>query len=95
VLAYTNITSLVVWLNWWAAANEEQGSRDLGKWLGVLVALAIGSTIAASLGDWCVSSRIVDSAVVPILMILRQVLVTMINKSGQYFHEVLLNTTSR
>lgn len=41
-----------IWLKWWAEANEKHPNQNLGKWLGVYTALAIGAISACLFGTW-------------------------------------------
>jgi hypothetical protein len=41
-----------LWLAWWADANAIAPNTDLGKWLGVYSALAIGAMISLLVGTW-------------------------------------------
>lgn len=49
-----------IWLNWWAEANARNPNGDLGKWLGVYIALGIGAVIATVVAFWW------DTATLPI-----------------------------
>ncbi|KAH8806029.1 ABC transporter [Xylogone sp. PMI_703] len=41
-----------MWLNWWAESNATNPNGELGKWLGVYVALGVGASIAALIAFW-------------------------------------------
>ncbi|KAF7552267.1 hypothetical protein G7Z17_g4442 [Cylindrodendrum hubeiense] len=41
-----------VWLGWWAKKAAEEGTKNLGKWLGVYVVLGLGSLFGSSCGIW-------------------------------------------
>jgi hypothetical protein len=41
---------IVIWLGWWATASAKRPNEDLGKWLGVYVALGVGAILGALLG---------------------------------------------
>ncbi|KAL2000415.1 hypothetical protein VTN02DRAFT_3099 [Thermoascus thermophilus] len=40
----------ILWLKWWAQANTANPNADLGKWIGVYVALATGCLISLLIG---------------------------------------------
>ncbi|KAH6995503.1 ABC transporter [Ilyonectria sp. MPI-CAGE-AT-0026] len=41
-----------VWLGWWAKKAAEEGTKNLGKWLGVYVVLGVGSLVGSTCGIW-------------------------------------------
>lgn len=46
-----------LWLSWWSKANAESPNKDLGKYLGVYVALQISTLISVMLWVWYVASE--------------------------------------
>lgn len=65
-----------IWLKWWAESEATAPSRDLGKWIGVYVALGGGAVITCLVGTW-------------------QLFVVILNRSGLYFHNILVETVSK
>lgn len=65
-----------IWLKWWAEAEATAPAQDLGKWIGVYVALGVGAVITCLVGTW-------------------QLFIVTINRSGLYFHNILVETVSK
>ncbi|KAK2038982.1 ABC transporter [Colletotrichum somersetense] len=49
-----------IWLKWWA--EDPSPSSNLGKWLGVYVALGVGSVLAVALGAWQLFINIINNS---------------------------------
>ena len=41
-----------LWLKWWAEDNAREPNANLGKWLGVYVALGAGAGLSLAVGAW-------------------------------------------
>lgn len=50
VNSYTKLISTALWIGWWGGADDPLD--NLGKWLGVYVALGVGAVISIGTGLW-------------------------------------------
>jgi hypothetical protein len=90
------LTVLAIWVKWWAASNDEAPNQKLGYYLGIYGLLGAGALISLVVSCWSVACFfILLHGHQAYHICYRQLIITMVPRSGERFHSALLRTVLR
>jgi hypothetical protein len=81
---------------WWAASNVLEPYKHLNYYVGIYVMLGVLALIFLIVSCWSVVGLLCQKlSYLLIFSDIRQIIITMVPKSGENFHWTLLNTVLR